>query len=106
MSRHRLSSTDWEGQARHGHTIGKCAPCDKYIYISRKAARRVRGNLRQAADRGRLNAYQCPHTDGWWHLGNLPSIPDARDQIRAHRARSPSRGTTQPATTYCDKETC
>jgi hypothetical protein len=101
---------NWENDrtsaARHGRDLGWCTPCGKYIYATRKAARRVRNQLAPQPHRGPLSAYPCPHTDGWWHLGHLPLIPDARNEVRASRAASLDRGHHHPATTCCTKETC
>lgn len=73
-----------DSAARNGYSGGRCAPCGKWLYISRKAARRAR--VRVLNTYGVLNAYPCPHADGW-HLGHLRDPVGARDRIRAARER-------------------
>ncbi|MGH8575601.1 MAG: hypothetical protein ACREXJ_01520 [Gammaproteobacteria bacterium] len=72
------------------HTVPTVQPCGKVIYVSRKAARRARGRV--PGSWGPLCAYQCPHTEGWWHLGHLLDIETGRDNLRAAWADDTSRG--------------
>lgn len=45
---------------------GQCHPCGKWLYGSRRAARRVM----RAVHRGEcMNVYRCPVMDGW-HVGH------------------------------------
>jgi hypothetical protein len=65
-----------------------CSRCGKQSYISRRIARRVRKRVPDEPGRGPPNAYPCPHSDRYWHLGHLPPIEDARDALRARRGAS------------------
>jgi hypothetical protein len=64
---------------RSGMSIGRCWPCDRLTYTTRKAARRARGRI--PPDGRALAAYPCPHGTGW-HLGRLPRVVNARDVLR------------------------
>lgn len=65
---HDMSSSSPHGM---GH-VGRCAHCDKRVYVSRGDAKRAALSL-SAAGRRRLRAYRCPHATGTWHLGHLPA---------------------------------
>lgn len=70
-----------DSAAWNGYSGGRCASCGKWLYGSRKAARRARKRVPNTGEV--LSAYPCPHQDGW-HLGRLWG--QARDRIRERRA--------------------
>lgn len=47
---------------------GKCPDCGKLIYESRKEAKQAK---RRQFPNERVQAYACPTTDGWFHLGHI-----------------------------------
>ncbi|MCU1647120.1 MAG: hypothetical protein JWN03_7395 [Nocardia sp.] len=55
-----------------------CPNCEKRGYPSRKAARKVCG---QVPGR-RMNAYPCTRVDGMFHVGHLPQVVRAGDVTR------------------------
>lgn len=67
----------WRGQFCTG---GWCESCDKFGFVSRRAAKRVR---RQTPNGRALNIYQCPVGD-WhrYHLGTLPAAVKRGDMSR------------------------
>lgn len=70
-----------------GYPTTRCEPCGngKWVYVSRKAARRARRLMTGGATKGaELSAYQCPHGNGW-HLGHLHDHEHGRDRLRASR---------------------
>jgi len=52
--------------------LGKCRACDKWLYASRRAARRNRRHLGTAG-----HVYRCPETQGW-HLTTVTARSVAR----------------------------
>jgi hypothetical protein len=55
--------------SRHeGDAIAWCEPCGKWLYTSRKHARK------RAADQAMhgVHAYRCPVQTELWHLGHIP----------------------------------
>lgn len=64
------------GYCRRPGSIGRCEPCGKYTYLSRKSAK---AQARSAHPDEPLSAYQCPQNPEHWHVGHLPpSIKDGR----------------------------
>jgi hypothetical protein len=74
----------------HGHrpvdenrSIGRCEPCDRSSFLSRKAARRAM-KANHPGD-AHMSAYPCPAQDVW-HYGHRPS--GGRDLLRWRRERA------------------
>lgn len=54
---------------KHPHRFhGRCGSCGKRIYLSRKEARYV---ARRQFPADRMQAYQCPVSGDWWHIGHI-----------------------------------
>lgn len=60
-----------EKHARFADSLGACRPCDKQVFLSRKAARRVAARL--ATPDPRPRAYRCPVNEAQWHVGHVPA---------------------------------
>lgn len=64
--------------------VGRCMPCDRAAYTSRKAARRAaRTTLPGEAN---VSAYPCPSQPDLWHFGHRPS--GGRAVLRWRRERA------------------
>lgn len=71
--------------------IGYCSPCDKSIFLTRKAARKACKILK--GGEATPAPFRCPHNEAWWHAGHLPEAV-RRGEIDRYRYRA----TKQPRT--------
>lgn len=55
------------GQRANG-SIGYCRDCEKLLYQTRKAARKITN-----VHHGHKSTYRCPANPIFWHVGELPS---------------------------------
>ena len=53
------------------HPVAFCRRHGKDAYGSRKAAR---ARAKMLKNLGKMNAFRCDGTPGWWHFGHLPDI--------------------------------
>lgn len=53
---------------RKTYGIGRCQPCGKVIYLSRRAARAFAKKWHQGEH---MSAYRCPGNGQHWHIGHL-----------------------------------
>lgn len=59
--------------------LGRCEPCGKVTYLSRKAAKTA-AKRANPADPG--TAYRCPANGQHWHVGHLPPSIKNGDRSR------------------------
>jgi hypothetical protein len=64
-----------------------CHGCGKQSYQTRSIAKQVRKRV-PPDGRGPLSAYRCPDDTGYWHLGHLPPLDNARDVLRRKRGKT------------------
>lgn len=61
--------------------IGRCEPCDKFIYLSRKTAK-VAARKTPSTQGGGVRPYPCPVSAGHWHVGHVPGAVRRGDITR------------------------
>lgn len=94
MGREWMESGHSERSFKHDNhvTIGRCEPCRKVIYLSRKVARWA---ARLFPEGSRPRAYRCPATPAHWHIGHVPAAVrqgtlTAEDWRKNRKDRDPS----------------